>query len=263
MSGWWIDSHAHLAMFEPGEVPAVLERARAAGVGGVLVPATGPDDLARTLELAGAHPYRVVGVVGVHPHEASALDAALKRRIERALAAPGIVGVGEIGLDYHYMNSPREDQLAALRWQLELATEAGLPVVLHNRESWEDLERALVAVRDGLVGVCHSFAEPPRAARRAVELGLVVGISGMVTFRRGDNVREMVRALLPGEVLVETDAPYLAPVPYRGRRNEPAWVVETARRVAAELEIGEEELRTVTGETFRRVFRLGVEWPQP
>ncbi len=257
-----VDSHAHLTMFDPGELAGVLERAAGAGVGGVLVPATGPDDLERAVELAGEEPGRIVAACGVHPHEASLLDDGVKARLEACLGRPGVVAVGEVGLDYHYMNSPREEQLRALAWQLDLAAGAGLPVVIHNRESWDDMESVLAAREGRLRGVCHSFAESPEAARRVVELGLKVGISGMVTFRRADNVRAMVRALAPGDVLVETDSPYLAPVPHRGRRNEPAYVVETARRLAAEMALDPEELAALTTATFRKLFGVGGSWPR-
>ncbi len=256
-----IDSHAHLTMFEPEEVSHILERARDAGVCGVVVPATGVGDLDRAAELAQAYPHTIVAAAGIHPHEASSLDAGLKTRLERILSTPGLVAVGEIGLDYHYMSSPREDQLHALEWQLDLAASAGLPVILHNRESWEDMEQVLRARTGHVRGVCHSFAETPEAARLAVALGLKIGISGMVTFRNGDNVRTMVRALSPANLLVETDSPYLAPAPNRGRRNEPAYVVYTARHVAAELAIGLEDLARETTTNVRELFGLGPNWP--
>ncbi len=257
----WIDSHAHLTMFPREEVPEVLDRAAAAGVAGVLVPATGPEDLEVTLELAGRFPGRVVAAVGVHPHEASTLDTGLRRALVRMLDVPGVVAVGEIGLDYHYMSSPREDQLQALRWQLDLALETDLPVVLHNRESWDDLRRLLGERAGELRGVCHSFTEGPAEAAEVTAMGLLVGISGMVTFRRGDNIREMARSLEPEQVLVETDSPYLTPVPYRGKRNEPAFVVETAQAVAEELDMEPEELSCVTFGNFRRLFGTRG-WPE-
>jgi TatD DNase family protein len=250
----WIDSHAHLTMFEEEEVPDAIDRARAAGVVGILVPATGSEDLERTLAISGDEPDRVVVAVGVHPHEASSLDDSLKRRIEASLGEQGVVAVGEIGLDYHYMNSPREDQLAACCWQLELAVESGLPVVLHNRDSWADLERLLSERRGRLRGVCHSFTEGPEEARRAVDLGLVVGISGMVTFKAADNIRQMVSALGPNEIMVETDSPFLAPVPHRGRRNEPAHVVHTGLRIAEELQLDPSALAEATTSNFGELF---------
>ena len=228
----WIDSHAHLSMFDTDEVADVLGRAADRGVIGVLTPATGRDDLDPTLALAEQYRERVVAAVGVHPHEADSLDAPLKRVISDASGRPGVVAVGEIGLDYHYMNSPREDQLAAFSWQLDLAIEVGLPVVIHNRESWSDVERILAQRQGRLRGVCHSFAEGPDEARRVVEMGLMVGISGMVTFKGADNIRAMAEPLEPTAVLVETDSPFLAPVPHRGQRNEPAFVSLVGEKLA-------------------------------
>jgi TatD DNase family protein len=227
-----IDSHAHLSMFAPEERAAVLARAAAAGVRRVLAPATGPEDLDAVAGLACEHPGTVVVALGVHPHEARLLDDATKARLQRLLAGPGVVAVGEIGLDYHYDLSPREDQRRALAWQLGLARSLGLPVVLHHREAWDDFLAALDAV-PGVRGVAHSFTEGAAGAAEMVRRGLHVGISGMVTFPRGDNIREAARAVPADRLLVETDSPYLAPVPHRGRRNEPAFVPLVAARVAA------------------------------
>lgn len=256
----WIDSHAHLTMAEPSEVDAILDRAAAAGVVGVLVPATSPADLDHAVAMAEEHPALVVAAAGLHPHDASRLDAGLKRRIEAALERPGVVAVGEIGLDYHYLNSPAEDQVAALGWQLDLALERGLPVVLHNRESWPDLERELAARAGRLRGVCHSFTEGPVEVSRAVELGLHVGVSGMVTFKAADNIREMARSV-PGErLLVETDSPYLAPVPHRGRTNEPAWVALVGRKAAEVRGEDADGLARATCASFRELFSPPAWW---
>jgi len=247
-------------MFEPDEVDEVLRRAVDRGVSGVLVPATGPGDLERTVRLIERHPDRVVGAVGVHPHEASALGAVLKLEVESLLSNVGVVAVGEIGLDYHYMNSPREDQLTALSWMLDLAIEADVPVVLHNRDSWHDLEPMLAARRGRLQGICHSFTEGPDEARRVVELGLFVGISGMVTFKQADNIRHMVASLKPNEMMVETDSPYLAPMPNRGRRNEPGFVVFTGERVAEVMDLDTLALADATTGNFRRLFKVADDW---
>lgn len=256
----WIDSHAHLTMFDRAEIPSVLRRAEESGVFGVLVPATSPDDLHRALNLAEEYPNRIVAAVGVHPHDATALDSAHKNEIVRVLANDGVIAVGEIGLDYHYMNSPKEDQLAACEWQLDLALDVGLPVVLHNRESWSDLERLLSRRSPALRGVCHSFAEGPAEARRVIELGLMVGISGMVTFKAAHNIREMVAALLPSDVMIETDSPFLAPTPHRGKRNEPAYVRHTGGRLAVEWRIEPERVSAETSANFRKLFSVKSDW---
>jgi TatD DNase family protein len=257
----WIDSHAHLSMFERQEIPEILERAESRGVGGVLTPATGREDLDLTLALTEEYPGRVVAAAGVHPHEATSLDAGLKRDIEMACSKVGVVAVGEIGLDYHYLNSPREDQLAAFEWQLDLASELGLPVVIHNRESWSDLERIFGQRRGPIRGVCHSFTEGPDEARRVVAMGLFVGISGMVTFKGADNIREMVAALDPAKVLVETDSPFLAPVPHRGQRNEPSFVPLVGMKLADEWKKPAEEIASISTAGFRVLFGVRDDWP--
>jgi len=257
----WIDSHAHLTMFEMDEVAAVLDRAAARQVDGVLVPATSRDDLETAYRLAGDYPGKVVAAVGIHPHEASTLDAGLKRLLASAVARPGVVAVGEIGLDYHYMNSPREDQLAALEWQLDFALESGMPVVLHNRESWLDLESRLSPRAGRLRGICHSFTEGPNEALRVVEMGLMVGISGMVTFKAADNIRDMAAVLEPEAVLVETDSPFLAPVPHRGDRNEPSYVPLVGRKLAEVWDKPAEVIASTSTRGFRALFGVGQSWP--
>jgi TatD DNase family protein len=258
----WIDSHAHLTMFEMDDVAEVLERAAAGGVHGVLVPATCRDDLESTIRLVEDYPERLVAAVGVHPHEASTLDAVLKREIEATLRRPGVVAIGEIGLDYHYMNSPLEDQLAAFEWQLDLAIETGLPVVLHNRESWPDLESRLSARAGRLRGVCHSFTEGPSEALRVVEMGLIVGISGMVTFKAADNIRETAAALGPEVVMVETDSPFLAPVPHRGGRNEPSFVPLVGQKLAEVWGRPAALVAAASTAAFRALFGVGSSWPR-
>jgi TatD DNase family protein len=249
-------------MFSRDEIGEVLERAAKAGVHGVLVPSTSPDDLATAIGLANDHSGSVVAAAGIHPHDAVTLDSAVKRRVSKALDDPQVVAVGEIGLDYHYMNSPREDQISALEWQLDLALEADLPVVLHNRESWEDMVSALSARSPGLKGVAHSFTEDAERAKRVIEMGLIVGISGMVTFKAADNIREMAAPLPSESVMVETDSPFLAPVPHRGSRNEPAYVVEVGRRLADLWRMEEARVAEASTTAFRCLFGVSPEWPR-
>lgn len=250
-------------MFDPGEVDAVLDRAASAGVVGALVPATGAGDVDRVLELARGYGDRLVAAAGVHPHEASTLDDGLKRRVRAAVGEPGVVAVGEVGLDYHYMSSPREDQLAALEWQLGLAAEACLPVVLHNRESFDDLRGVLRRWAGRVTGVCHSFTEAPPAVREVVALGFRVGVSGMVTFRRADNIRAMAAAVPLDAAMVETDSPFLAPEPHRGRRNEPAYVTAVGRTLAEVWSEPEERVAQCTAAVFRSLLGLDDGWPAP
>jgi TatD DNase family protein len=257
----WIDSHAHLTMFGEDEVSEVIDRAADRGVKGVLVPATSRDDLEDAIGLAEDYPHRIVAAAGVHPHEAATLDAGLKRRIEHAMARPSVVAMGEIGLDYHYMNSPREDQLAAFEWQLDLALETGYPVILHNRESWDDLEVRIAERRGRLRGVCHSFSEGPDEARQVMALGFMVGISGMVTFKAAHNIRQMVAVLEPGRVLVETDSPFLAPTPHRGKRNEPSFVPLVGDCLAKEWKMPIQEVASLSTAGFRALFSIRDGWP--
>ena len=247
-------------MFAAAELAAVLDRAAAGGVTCTLAPATGPDDLEQVSGLAAAHPGEVVVALGFHPHEARHLDGEAKRRLQRLLAGTGVVAVGEIGLDYHYDLSPREQQRAAFVWQLALAREAGLPVVLHHREAWEDFLAALDAV-PGVRGVAHSFTEGEAGVREVTERGLHVGISGMVTFARAENVRSAARAVPAGRLLVETDSPYLAPVPHRGARNEPALVRLVAERVAAERGVDTAALERETDAAFTALFAGATDRP--
>ena len=248
-----IDSHAHLAMFPEDERRAVLERAAEAGVQAVLVPATGREDLDAVAELAAMGEGRIFAALGFHPHEAVQCDAAWRRRLERLLESPGVVAVGEIGLDYHYDHSPREDQRAVFAWQLSLARERGLPVVLHHREAWGDFLSAVDAV-PAVRGVAHSFTEGEAGAAEVTRRGLLVGISGMVTFPRAENIREAARAVPEGRLLVETDSPYLAPVPHRGKRNEPAYVTLVAEAVARVREVDVKQVEAETDAAFRELF---------
>jgi TatD DNase family protein len=240
-------------MFDAGERAAVLDRAREAGITRVLVPATGPDDLEVVAELAGEFPERIVVALGFHPHEARHLGPEAKRRLGRLLTGPGVVAVGEIGLDYYYDHSSHDEQRQALAWQLGLAGELSLPVVLHHREAWADFLAALDAAPETR-GVAHSFTEGAAGVAEVVRRGLYVGISGMVTFPRGENIREAARAVASDRLLVETDSPYLAPVPHRGRRNEPALVRVVAERVASERGVDVATVSSETDANFARLF---------
>ncbi len=251
-----IDSHAHLAMIEPAVRHEVLARAHDAGVTKILVPATGREDLDAVAEMAAAGEGRIVGAIGFHPHEASGCDAAWGRRVERLLELPGIVAIGEIGLDYHYDLSPREDQRRVLAWQLGLARERCLPVVLHHREAWEDFLAALDAA-PGVRGVAHSFTQGAAGVAEMVGRGLFIGISGMVTFPKGENIREAALAAPPGRLLVETDTPYLAPVPHRGKPNEPAYVRLVLEQVARTRGTEADVLEAETDAAFAQLFLGG------
>lgn len=231
-----VDSHCHLQLGPHGGEPAdparLLRRARESGVEWILVPGTDLESSRQAREVTAAGPG-LVFAAGFHPHEANRWEASAERGIEALLADPRCVAVGEIGLDYFYDHSPREDQRRVLRRQLSMARAAGLPVILHNRESAAEMVGILREPEfAGLTGVFHSFCDTPQVADDALALGYFASYSGMVTFRAADNVRETVPRIPSDRLLVETDTPYLAPVPHRGKPNEPAFVELVLRRVA-------------------------------
>jgi TatD DNase family protein len=250
-----IDSHAHLTderLFP--DVEGVLERARAAGVEAVVTIGTHREDWEPVAGLAGRFP-EVHAVAGVHPHTAGdATDEAMAELRELALGAR-IVGLGETGLDYFYDNAPREAQRAGFLRHLELARETGLPVVVHTRSADEDTADILADAR-GVTGVLHCFSGGRALLERALVAGWYVSFAGMITFKKYADA-ELVRAVPADRILVETDSPYLAPIPFRGRTNEPAFVVHTARK-AAEIR-GEDpaEFAAATVRNTRAFYRLG------
>lgn len=251
-----IDSHCHLQHFELPERRQVVARARERGVGGFLVPAVRLSEADDLLSFCESEPD-VSCALGVHPHDAASWQAGDERRLRELLAHPKAVAVGECGLDFYYDHSPRDVQERVFRAQIEIALELGLPVVVHNRDSNERMLEVLGdASYRGLRADLHSFAGGLDMARRALELEVDCwfGVSGMVTFPKADNVREVL-PLIPGDrLLVETDTPYLAPVPFRGQRNEPGFVVEVARRLATELGVVFEAMAASTTGAFRALF---------
>ncbi len=265
------DSHGHLTMVFPGpdarwptraatddEVAGLVARARDAGVTRIVVPATTLDDTARVVEVAERFDG-VYAAVGVHPHETKAFDEdRVIRALERLAASKKVVAIGEIGLDYFYDFAPKDDQKRALVAQLKLAERLGKPVLLHNRESEDDLLAILEDEAKGsperLRGVFHSFCASTATGEKAIALGYLVSYSGMITFRMAENVRESAAALPLEAMLVETDAPYLAPAPFRGKPNEPAFVGRTAAKLAEVKGIPLEDVGRVTTANFRRLF---------
>lgn len=250
-----IDSHCHLAdaAFDPDR-EAVLARAREAGVSAVVVVAEGlaSSDAVRRLcvERSG-----LLATAGVHPHRATEFDAAAAARLEALLAGPGVVAVGETGLDYHYDNSPRERQREAFSWHLAAAARTGKPAVVHAREADEDAARLIAEAPRGLTGVLHCFSAGPSLLAAGLKRGFCVSFTGMVTFR-GWDARWAVEAVPDDRLLVESDAPFLAPVPHRGRRNEPAWIAATVGRLAELRGTTPERIAELTTANARRLFRL-------
>lgn len=256
-----VDSHCHLT--HPrlrGETEAVLLRAGASGVSVCVTIGTGVEDAILAREMARAHPGRVYATAGLDPfssHAAgSAFDDAL-RALEDLLRSGGFVAVGEIGLDYHYDLDPRPVQRLRLERQLALARDLDLPVVIHVRDAHDDMA-AVLADHRGVSGVIHSFTGGPEEGERYLGLGWSLAFNGVVTFPTAGEVREAAARVPVGAMLVETDAPYLAPVPHRGTRCEPAFVDDTVRALAAVRGVEAEEVAKITGRNGRSLFRLPV-----
>jgi TatD DNase family protein len=258
-----VDSHCHLAdLAFADDLEAVTDRARGAGLASALciLSADEPEEVQRAALVRAAWPA-VTFAAGVHPHRAGAFE---KRTADAAVLsgevvdAVGAVAVGEIGLDYHYDFSPRSVQREVFAAQAALATDRGLPVVVHTREAFDDTLAVLSAAR-GVRGVLHCFSGTVGQARQALDLGFYLSIAGIVTFPKAEDVRAMARFVPADRLLVETDAPFLAPVPHRGKRNEPAWVVETMRVLASTREVDASSLAADVYRNFADLVGLEAE----
>lgn len=253
------DTHCHLA--DPklhGDLDGVLERAQAAGIG--LIISVGAissiETDRRTVEIAERHP-NVYAAIGVHPHDAKDCDDARIDALRELATSRKVVAIGESGLDFHYMHSPQEAQEAALGRHLKLAAELNLPITIHCRNAEERL--AAIVREVGMPprgGVIHCFTGDTRAAEEFVTLGFHISFSGIVTFRNAREVRDAAPTIPDDRVMVETDAPYLAPEPYRGKRNEPAYVKRTLEVLAQLRGVEVERLASLTSENSRRLFGL-------
>jgi TatD DNase family protein len=252
-----VDSHAHIDMPQfDADRDAVVARAREAGVTDLLIVGGVDEEAGHRRALQVAESLGFPASAGIHPHEARLATEAVYDEL-RGLAREGrIRAVGEIGLDFHYDHSPRDQQREAFRRQVRLAREVGLPVIVHTREA--DQETAALLEEEGageVGGVIHCFTGGPELARRALALGFYVSFSGIVAFPRAEVIQEVARTVPLDRLLVETDAPFLAPPPHRGKRNEPAFVVEVARKVAAVRGMAPEEVGAAAARNFRRFLR--------
>jgi TatD DNase family protein len=252
-----VDAHCHLEPKDYADVAPVLERARAAGlVHAVLVGQFhGPGDWGHALEVASRYPEFLSPTLGIHPHEAARATEADFEHLERTCARPELRAVGEAGLDYYYDHSPREIQATVFRRQAALAKRLGKPLVVHVRDAHEDCDDAL-GVEDVTKGVIHCFTGDTAAARRYLDRGFFLSLSGVVTYKKTDALQDAVRFAPLERLMVETDSPFLAPVPHRGRKNEPAHVLETARKVAELKGVSLEEVARVTTDNAARLFNL-------
>jgi TatD DNase family protein len=249
------DSHCHLddKQFDPDRND-VIARALAAGVERMMAIGTGdgPPDLEAALRLARQHSF-IYATIGVHPHDAAKATPETFAALETLAAETKVLAIGEIGLDYHYDFSPRDVQREVFIRQLELAGRAGKPIVIHTREAWDD---TLLVLREHWSGsgIIHCFSGGLEEARQALDLGFYLSFGGVLTFPKAEALREAARLAPEDRLLVETDAPYLAPVPKRGKRNEPAFMVETARRLAEVRGAAPERIAEVTTENFERLM---------
>jgi len=251
-----VDSHCHLdgKSFD-SDRDAVIARARAAGVEWMVAIGTGdgPPDLEAGIRLADAYPF-IYATVGVHPHEAAKATDETWTELLALTAHPKCVAVGEIGLDYHYDFSPRETQKAVFIRQMQIARDASQPIVIHTREAWDD---TIALIREHwdpeLGGIFHCFSGGPAEAQQVLDLGFHISFSGIVTFPKATDIHDAAKMVPADRLLIETDAPYLAPIPFRGKRNEPAYVQHTAARVAALRGVPVEEIAALTTANWRRL----------
>lgn len=258
----FVDSHCHIDGPEyNADREEVIARAREAGVTTMLNVGTGDPHsgaFERAVELAEKH-AEVYCAIGVHPHDATLFDAtAEKRLVDLARQSKRVVAWGEIGLDYHYDHSPRDVQREVFRRQLAIARELKVPVVIHSREADDD---TISILRDELAGynragVLHCFGGSLQMAKDALDLGFFISFAGNLTFKKAEDLRAIACEVPLDRLLVETDCPYLTPVPFRGKRNEPARVVETARCLAELKHVELADVAQVTTENFRKLFRV-------
>jgi TatD DNase family protein len=248
------DSHCHLdnEQFDQDR-DAVIERARAAGVECMMAIGTGdgPPDLEAGIRLADRYPF-IYATIAVHPHDASKATDETFACLRELSRHPKVLAIGEMGLDYHYDFSPRDVQRTVFERQLNVATEAQKPIVIHTREAWSDTLEVLRAHWRG-EGIMHCFTGDERQAREALDLGFYLSFGGVLTFPKAEEVRQAARIAPDDRILIETDCPYLAPVPRRGKRNEPAYITDTAVRLAEVRGCTPEAIAEQTTRNFQRL----------
>src|SRR5215208_4224291 len=255
----FIDSHAHIDGHEfDADREEVIERAHAAGVSVILNVGTGDPHsgaFERAVQLGKQHDS-IYTAIGTHPHDARHYNDEAEEKIKKLIQTEHVIAWGEIGLDFHYDNSPRDVQVEVFARQLRAASECDLPVIIHTREAEAETIDVLKNEYAGAErrGVFHCFSGSMDLARRAIELDFMISFSGIVTFKKADELREVAKQVPLDRLLIETDCPYLTPIPYRGKRNEPAYVVEVARCLAGIHGVEPEEMGALTSENFRRFF---------
>ena len=259
----FVDSHAHLdAPVLQSDLEGVLSRARQAGVESILTICCLEENrhsVEATLKLLDRYDF-VRAAFGVHPHDARFFSDRIASELVDLLRHPQALAVGEIGLDYHYLNSGADAQREAFLAQIELAQAAGKPIVIHSRKAEDEIcsileEKYPSGAR--LNGVVHCFTSDEATARRCLDQGFLIGLGGILTFRNSDSLRALASRLPEDRILIETDSPYLAPVPFRGKTNEPSRVVEVARELGRVRGLTPEQVGDRTGSNFERLFGIG------
>src|SRR5882672_4552763 len=255
-----IDSHAHVDVSDfDADRDAMLARAQLAGVNTLLAIGNGPEieKLGAAVPYAEAHDW-IYASIGIHPHEARHATDAHYAELDRLARHPRVIAWGEIGLDYHYDHSPRDLQAQVFRHQLSQAREARKPIIIHCREAWIDCLKILDQDwrSSGLGGILHCFAGTIEEARLGLDMGFFVSFAGNVTYPKAQNLRDVAGAIPLDHLLIETDSPFLAPQPHRGRRNEPAYVAEVARTIGNVRDLPANQVAEMASANFRRFFGL-------
>jgi TatD DNase family protein len=257
----WIDTHCHLNYdYAPKSIDQVIQEAFEAGVSTLLTVGTDLAMIDQMTALSEKYP-QVFHSVGVHPHEAITLQTGDIEKIRKAAQHPKCRAIGELGLDYHYDHSPRDVQKQQLRMQLDLASELDLPVIIHSREAEDDLLEILTDFAKSRnstssPGVIHCFSGTEKFGKACLELGFYISFSGILTFKTAESIRDCAKLFPLEKILIETDSPYLAPVPFRGKKCEPSMVVLTGRKLAETRGISESEVAKITTENAIRLFRF-------
>ncbi|MGB9630194.1 MAG: TatD family hydrolase [Thermodesulfobacteriota bacterium] len=253
----WIDSHAHLEMPEfKKDLKEVLQRAKATGVEYIFTVGTGEKDWQATLEIAESYSM-VYALLGVHPHHAKEIDEQTYLILKHLCQNGKVKALGEIGLDFFRNLSPREIQLKRFREQIELAKELNLPIVIHDREAHQETLEILKSEKaHECGGIIHCFSGDYEMAKTCIDMGFYISIPGSITFKNAERVREVVKRLPLNSLLIETDAPFLTPEPFRGKRNEPSYVTYTAHRIAEIKKVPLEKVAESTVENTLKVYRL-------
>jgi TatD DNase family protein len=252
-----IDSHAHLEMPEfRRDLTEVIQRAKALGVEYIFTVGTERKDWNRALEIAHSYPS-IYAVLGVHPHNAREVNEETYPTLRKLCADDKVRAYGEIGLDFYRNLSPREVQLKRFREQIQFARELGLPIVVHDREAHKETLEILKSEKaEEYGGIIHCFSGDYEMAKECIEMGFLISIPGTVTFKNTAGFQEIIKGLPLESLLIETDAPFLAPVPFRGKRNEPSYVRYTAQKIAEVKKVPFEKVAEVTTKNALRVYRL-------